>query len=89
VIVESNGAQVQPLWSSRKRVVKIIKTVKGYEDCTILGIHWSEFENMWIDQLAKEGILLGVNWSGPNADGYEMAPHLVAQSVKAAQDAVA
>ena len=89
VFIESSGTRVQPLWSSRKRVEKIVATAKGYEKCTILGMDWSQFESMWIEHLSKEGVLLGINWSGPNANGYEMLPRLVAESVRAARNAAA
>ena len=89
VTVESNGVRVQPLWSSRSRVVKIIANVKAYSGCTVLGIKWNELERLWLDLLVQDGVLLGLNWSGPSANGYEMPASLVAQSVKAARDAAA
>ena len=89
VTLESNGVRVQPMWSSRSRVEKIIANVKAYSNCTVLGIKWSEFERLWLDLLVKEGVLLGLNWSGAKANGYEMPARLVAESVRAARDAAA
>lgn len=89
VTLESNGARVQPMWSSRSRVEKVIANVEAYSNCTVLGIQWSEFERLWPNPLVKDGVLLGLNWSGPKANGYEMPAGLVAESVRAARDAAA
>jgi len=59
--VTSNGFRVMPLWSSKKRVEKIIATVSGYSACIPLGSTWDDFEANWPDQLAKQGYLSASN----------------------------
>lgn len=65
ITVESNGLQVQPLFSSRKRAERLIATVPGYSHLVELGMDWSEFERLWPVVLNDRGILPGINWSGP------------------------
>jgi hypothetical protein len=89
ITVESNGVQVQPMFSSRTRAEKMIATVPGYSHLVVLGIDWSEFERLWLKVLTERGILIGLNWSGPNATGYKMPVNLVAESVRAARNEAA
>ena len=89
VTVLSNGARVFPLWSSRTRIEKIIQTVDGYSQCVVLGNSWTDFEEMWAPHLASDGVLVGVNWSGSNATGYEMAVELVVDAVRNTRESLA
>jgi hypothetical protein len=77
------------MFSSRKRAEKLIATVRGYSHIVVLGTDWSEFERLWLAVLTERGTLLGLNWSGPNASGYEMPANLVAESVRAAKNEAA
>jgi hypothetical protein len=36
-----------------------------------------DFRNRWLPGLASDGILVGVNWSGPRATGYDLLPDQV------------
>jgi hypothetical protein len=80
-IVESVTGPVQPVWSTRSRVEKIVASVAGYKHCTILGMPWDEFERLYLEQFERAGIGLGLNWSGSKANGYEMPVRAVAASI--------
>jgi Protein of unknown function (DUF2750) len=63
-----------PFWSSRSRVEKIIASVPAYADFRPLRLTLDEFQSGWLDDLERDGLLIGINWSGPNATGYDVEP---------------
>ena len=83
VVVSPSGARILPIWSSRARVEKVIATVPGYARSVALGGSWENFEENWVNFLQSENILVGVNWSGPNANGYEMPVQALVENVRA------
>jgi hypothetical protein len=79
----SSGERAQPFWSSLSRVEKIIQTVPDYAGFSPHEISWSDFVNKWVPGLAKDRIVVGVNWSGLRAVGYDVEPERVKISVEA------
>ena len=82
------GQRSQPFWSSESRAQKIIATVEAYTGFRPVEVSWIEFMTHWVPSLTKEGYLVGVNWSGPNAVGYDLQPEHVVQAVSSAGAAV-
>jgi hypothetical protein len=80
------GRRSMPFWSSKSRVEKIIKTVPAYRGFTPIGFAWDDFVNEWVVDLKKDGYLVGVNWSGDDALGYDLEPEDVVANVTAAID---
>jgi hypothetical protein len=35
---------------------------------------WDDFRDRWIPDFIKDGMKIGVNWSGPRAVGYDVDP---------------
>ncbi len=62
-----------PFWSTRERAERIIGSVPAYEGFRPLEVSLDEFEG-YLDELADDGLLVGVNWSGANATGYDVEP---------------
>lgn len=79
----SEGKRAQPFWSSLSRVLLIIKNVPAYSAFEPHEITWEAFRDRWLPGLKRDGILVGVNWSGDRAKGYD----LESDSVHAAIDA--
>jgi hypothetical protein len=79
--VNSDGQRAQPFWSSRARAECVIRSVAAYQGFTPVEIELEAFLNRWVPGLAQDGILIGVNWSGANATGYDIAPTQVAESI--------
>ena len=82
----SSGKRAQPFWSSRNRVTKIIKSVPAYAGFEPYEVSWDDFCENWVSELADLGFLVGVNWSGKGATGYDLEPGDVKQSVQALID---
>ncbi len=72
--MNAEGKRSQPFWSSRSRVEQIIKTIPAYSEFEPYQISWEDFCAKWVPGLTKDSILVGVNWSGKRAVGYDMEP---------------
>jgi hypothetical protein len=79
--IQSGNDRVMPLWSSKSRIEKIIANVDGYSRNGILETTWSRFKRDWVPVLVEEGVLVGVNWAGPSASGYEMQVEMLVRAV--------
>jgi hypothetical protein len=80
--MNSEGKRSQPFWSSRSRVEKIIQTVPAYAGFRPHELSWVEFQSRWVPDLKRDEILVGVNWSGPGALGYDIEPDAVQRNVE-------
>jgi hypothetical protein len=80
--MNSEGQRSQPFWSSRSRVEKIIETVPAYTGFEPYRVSWADFVARWVPGLKRDGILVGVNWSGPRALGYDMESEAVQRNVE-------
>jgi len=76
------GTRSQPFWSSLTRVQKIISTVPAYEHFEPFEVTWEEFRDRWVPKLKRDGLLVGVNWSGAYARGYDIDSAFVRQAVE-------
>lgn len=79
----SDGKRAMPFWSSRSRVEKIIKTVPAYSAFRPFELTWEEFRDEWLPDLERKGYLIGINWSGPRALGFDLEPASVRNAVEA------
>ena len=82
----SSGKRAQPFWSSLSRVKIIIKKVPAYASYEPYEVSWKDFKRQWARELAKDDRLVGVNWSGPKAVGFDMEPKVVCSAVQWAID---
>lgn len=82
----STGQRAQPFWSSRSRVERIIKSVPAYSGFEPFEVSWDDFCRKWVPGLAKDGLLVGVNWSGKRATGYDIDPEHLRNCIQAIID---
>jgi hypothetical protein len=66
-----------PFFSSRSRVEKIIGTVGACRGFRRREVPLEEFRTRWLDNLERDGLMIGVNWTGKRALGYDVAPAVV------------
>ena len=81
--INSSGERTQPFWSSRARVERIIETVAAYRGFHPVEITLEVFLERWVPGLTNDGILVGVNWTGKRATGYDVPPDRVAACIAA------
>ena len=70
----SEGRRVMPFWSTRSRVEKLIASVPAYAGFRPREIALDEFQSRWLDGLERDRLLVGINWSGHSATGYDVEP---------------
>jgi hypothetical protein len=78
----SAGHRAQPFWSSVTRAERIISDVPSYSGFKIVEISWEDFIQKWVPGLSKDKVLIGLNWSGRNATGYDIEPEKVKEYVE-------
>jgi hypothetical protein len=67
--ITADGRRAMPFWSTRSRVEKLIAAVPDYEDFRPRELTVEEFGTRWLDGLERDGLLVGINWSGAAATG--------------------
>lgn len=70
----ASGERVQPFWSLQSRAKRVIGTVPAYAGFESVEISLEEFRERWLPGLGRDGLLVGLNWSGKRATGYDVAP---------------
>lgn len=73
-----------PFWSLRTRAEQVTAGVPAYEGFVAVEISLPEFRSRWLPGLERDGIRVGVNWSGANATGYDVAAGDVEANLAAA-----
>jgi hypothetical protein len=79
-----SGQRAMPFWSLKSRAEKIISSVQAYRDFQPDAISWEAFRNHWIPGMTKDELLVGVNWSGSKAKGYDLTPGDLLNNIEAA-----
>lgn len=70
--VNGSGQRTQPFWSKRSRAQRIVDTVADYRDFEVVEIDGERWRERWLPGLEADGILVGLNWSGRGATGYDL-----------------
>jgi hypothetical protein len=78
---DSRGVRAQPFWSSLSRVKKIIAGVPAYAGFTPEEIDLETFRREICPDLERHHMEVGVNWSGKNAEGFDVPPSQVLASI--------
>jgi hypothetical protein len=81
-LVGDEGKRSMPFWSSRNRAENIIKNVPAYKGFKVVELDWETYRDRWLVGLDKDGLNVGVNWSGHKALGYDVSPISVRQNIE-------
>jgi len=73
--------RAMPFWSARSRAVKVIQNVDACEGFEPVKLTLDEWRSRWLPGLAKDGIRVGLNWSGARAVGYDLDPDDVEENL--------
>jgi Protein of unknown function (DUF2750) len=69
-----SGQRCMPFWSKRSRAQRVIDTLPAYAGFRAdLKIELNVWFERWLPGLEQDGMLIGVNWSGKRATGYDMS----------------
>ncbi|MGO4452761.1 DUF2750 domain-containing protein [Arthrobacter sp. RAF14] len=77
----SDGHRTMPFWSLLSRAERVITSVPAYRDFELISLPLKRWMEAWLPGLDRDGILVGLNWSGLRATGFEMPPLTVLDSV--------
>lgn len=64
-------SRAMPFWSARSRAMKVIQNVDAYEGFEPVQLALGEWRTRWLPGLTRDGIRVGLNWSGERAVGYD------------------
>ena len=79
--LKAGGQRAMPFWSTLSRVKRIIKSVPAYGVFEPEELSWDTFVEKFVPDLKEHSMLVGVNWSGPRAVGYDLEPDDVVANV--------
>jgi hypothetical protein len=68
----ADGERSMPFWSTQRRVEKLIASVPAYAGFRPRRLPLEQFRTQWLDGLDRDGLLVGINWSGGRAAGYDV-----------------
>jgi hypothetical protein len=71
LVLQVDGHEVIPFWSSRSRMEKVQAEHPKYRGFDIKEMHLTEFVD-WLPKLGEGGIRIGTNWSGKRLTGYDV-----------------
>jgi hypothetical protein len=73
VVFRPDEFEVIPFWSSRSRMTRIQEVHVQYAHLAIDEMSFDEFRVKTLEQLEKENIRVGLNWSGAKLVGYDIS----------------
>jgi hypothetical protein len=79
----SSGSRAMPFWSRRSRAQRIIDNVVAYAGFEVEEMPLERWREEWLPDLDRDGLLVGVNWSGRRATGYDLPPADVLRNLRA------
>ena len=70
---ETPEGRTMPFWSLRSRADGIVAEIPAYAGFDVVGLPLDEWRARWLPGLQRDGIRVGLNWSGDNATGFDLA----------------
>lgn len=70
----ATGGPAMPFWSKRSRAERVLGAVPAYRGFDVVEIPVADWLDSWLPGLDRDGLLVGVNWAGPRATGFDVAP---------------
>jgi hypothetical protein len=69
-----DGHRAMPFWSRESRAERVVATVAAYSGFATQSVPLAEWRQRWLPGLIKDGLMVGLNWSGASATGYDLHP---------------
>ena len=76
---DADGNRALPFWSKSSRAARVVGQAAAYRGFEVVEIGVDDWLDRWLPHLERDGFLVGVNWAGARATGYDMAPRQVAR----------
>jgi hypothetical protein len=81
--VSAAGRRAQPFWSTEARVRRIINGVPAYSGFDAEQFDLGSWRDRWLPGLRQDGLLVGLNWTGARATGFDLTPDEVIAHLEA------
>ncbi|MEZ2370353.1 DUF2750 domain-containing protein [Arthrobacter sp. RCC_34] len=78
----SDGHRTMPFWSLLSRAERVITSIPAYRDFEVVSLPLERWTEDWLPGLDRDGILVGLNWSGPRATGFDVPAQVVADTLE-------
>lgn len=78
----AGDVHARPFWSARSRAVRMLDGPLRRKGLVIQVMTWPEFVGSVVPSMEAEGLLVGVNWAGMRARGYNLEPRAVVEAVE-------
>ncbi|MBU2669576.1 DUF2750 domain-containing protein [Actinoplanes bogorensis] len=75
----ADGRRTVPFWSKPTRAGRMVDQVEAYRGFEVMAVDVDEWLDEWLPQLEDDGLLVGVNWAGARATGYDLEADQVRQ----------
>ncbi|MDY7084343.1 MAG: DUF2750 domain-containing protein [Actinomycetota bacterium] len=72
--VGADGARAVPFWSKPTRAARVVDQVNAYRGFEVVPVDVSEWLDEWLPGFEQDGMLVGVNWAGARATGFDLTP---------------
>jgi hypothetical protein len=72
--VNRDGQRAMPFWSLASRAQKVIATAGAYREFAPEAVPLDAWRERWLPGLARDAVLVGLNWSGEHATGFDLSP---------------
>ena len=84
---ETSEGRAMPFWSLRSRAEGIVAKVPAYAGFEVVGLPLDEWRARWLPGLQRDGIRVGLNWSGDRATGFDLSAEDVERNLLARETA--
>ena len=69
-----DGRRTVPFWSKPTRAQRVVGQVAAYQGFDVVAVDVEEWLTGWLPRLERDGMLVGVNWAGTRATGFDLTP---------------
>ena len=84
---ETPEGRAMPFWSLRSRAEGIVARAPAYAGFEVVGLPLDEWRARWLPGLQRDGIRVGMNWTGDRATGIDLSAGDVERNLSARQTA--
>jgi hypothetical protein len=76
---DTTGDRAMPFWSKPSRAARVVDAVPAYGGFDVVEIPLADWLGSWLPGLARDRLLVGLNWAGTHATGHDVAPAQLAE----------
>src|SRR3954447_20155027 len=71
---DAAGHRAVPFWSKPTRAQRVVAHVDAYRGFEVVEVSVEDWLSGWMSSLERDGLMVGVNWAGSRATGFDMTP---------------